>query len=282
MTNTQLQDIAQSLKNAQEAGDKLAEAQAHTKLGNILLRQNSYQEAAQHYQQAIILFDKLELKKEQTQALNRLAVIKIMTQRPQEAIENLEAAQEIAKSINADTLQLAIYGNLGLAHAALGNYIKAVRFHKKVMDASLELEDKQMQLQAQINLADAYLQDKRPQQALGFALVAHDVAKELNATSALVMLLDLIGTIYSRQKDLRTAIDYHKQALDLAVEIGDPHRQAIALANKALAHEALTELESAHQSMTEAQTLFQMLNSEYAANTQKDLARIRRAINGKD
>ncbi|MEA2008579.1 MAG: tetratricopeptide repeat protein, partial [Chloroflexota bacterium] len=185
---------------------------------------------------------------------------------------------EIAKTLEDDTLQPAIYGNLGLAHATLENYVKAVRFHKKVMDASMELEDRQIRLQAQINLADAYLQDKRPQQALGFALVAHDLAKELNSKTSLVMILDLLGTIYSRQKDLRTAIDCHRQAAELAVEVGDPHRQAIALANKALAHEALTETEDAYQAMQEAQSLFQMLNSEYAAKTQKDLTRIRKAM----
>ncbi|MBS1249423.1 MAG: hypothetical protein MAG431_01003 [Chloroflexi bacterium] len=278
MTTTQIHSLSQQLTQAQELGDAPTQAHIHADLGKIFLGDNAYREAYHHYRQAITLFSELGRKKQHALALNNLAIIKIMTQRPREAIEDLKTAQNMAQSLEAENLQLAVCGNLGLGHAALGDFVKAVKFHKKVMEASLDSEDKHMQLQAQINLADAYLQDKRPQQALGFALVAHDLAQEFNAKTSLAMLLDLLGTIYSRQKDLRTAINYHQKAIELAIDIGDPHRQAIASANKALALEALTELEDAHQSMTEAQALFQMLNSDYAAKTQKDLARIREAL----
>ena len=282
MPNTQLQALAQTLEQAQQSGDKHIEAQTHAKLGEILLSHSAYFEAFQHYHQAISLFNEQGLKKQQAQALNHLAIIKIMTQRPQEALEDLESALVIAQSLEDDTLQFAIYGNLGLAYSSLEDYIKAVKFHKKVMNASIDLKDKQMQLQAQINLADAFLQDKREPQALGFALVAHDLAQELKSKASLVIIFDLLGSIYSRKKDLRTAIDYHQKAIDLAWEIGDPHRQAIALANKALALEALTETDEAHKAMQGAHTLFKMLNSEYTTKTTKDLARIRKALDGEE
>ncbi len=282
MINSQLQTLAKTLEQAQQNGTKLVEAQTHAKLGKILLEHNAYREASQHYRQAVSIFTSLGLMKQQAQSLNHLGITKIMTQQPQEAIKDLESALGIAETLKDHTLQLAIYGNLGLAYAALKDYIKAVKFHKKIMDTSIELKDKHMQLQAQINLADVYLQDKRPQQALGFALVAHDLAQELNAEKFLVIIFDLLGTIYSRQKDLRTAIEYHQKAINLSTKIGDPHRQAIALANKALAHEALTETEDAYQAMQEAQSIFQTLNSEYASKTQKNLARIRKTLDEKD
>ena len=84
--------------------------------------------------------------------------------------------------------------------------------------------------------------------------------------------------ISSRQGDLKTAIESHEKSNLIAQEVGDLHRQAIALANKGLALEGLTEMEAALESMRQAENIFRTLNSSYLEKTRRDLQRIQNAM----
>ncbi|NOQ39541.1 MAG: tetratricopeptide repeat protein, partial [Anaerolineales bacterium] len=176
------------------------------------------------------------------------------------------------------TLRAAAGGNLGLAYSSLGDYTKAIKAHKAVLETAEGLQDQSMQLNALINLADSNLQNKNFQPALGFALVAFDIAKSLESLPSLVLIYDLLGMISSRQQDLKSAVDYHQQAYLTAKSLGDLQRQGIALANQGLALEGLTELNKALQVIEQAQEIFTMLKSDYLEKTSKDLERIKTAL----
>jgi tetratricopeptide (TPR) repeat protein len=188
-----------------------------------------------------------------------------------------EALALLDPSLDA-SLQAAIQGNIGLAHSTLGNYKNAIKAHKSVLEIAEENHDEPLRLNALINLADTNLQDKNYQSAYGFALVALDLAKVLGSYPGMALINDLLGMISSRQGNLKTAIEYHQQAYQDAQEIGDLHRQAIALANKGLALEALTDLQGALEVMSQAEDLFIMLNSDYLERTRRDIQRIQKSL----
>jgi len=147
-----------------------------------------------------------------------------------------------------------------------------------VLETAEDLQDQSMQLNALINLADSNLQNKNFQSALGFALVAFDIAKSLESLPSQVLIYDLLGMISSRQQDLRSAVDYHQQAYLIAKSLGDLQRQGIALANQGLALEGLTELSEAFQVLEQAQEIFTLLKSDYLKKTNKDLERIKTSL----
>jgi len=197
---------------------------------------------------------------------------------PEQALQPLNQAIKLADDEGDFPLRAAAGGNLGLAYSAINDYTKAIKAHKAVLETAEDLQDQSMQLNALINLADSNLQNKNFQSALGFALVAFDIAKSLESLPSQVLIYDLLGMISSRQQDLRSAVDYHQQAYLIAKSLGDLQRQGIALANQGLALEGLTELSEAFQVLEQAQEIFTLLKSDYLKKTNKDLERIKTSL----
>ncbi|MFO8037301.1 MAG: tetratricopeptide repeat protein [Anaerolineales bacterium] len=279
MTSSRLRSLSQACQEAQESGDESKQAQAHAKLGKYFLSRNNYREASQHYQKSSQIYTELCMNRHLIRVLNHLGVCKTMLGHPGEAIEDLQRALNLQEEGEPNKhLQSAILGNLGLAYSRLSDYTKALKYHRSAFDLSEELQDPQLQLQAQINLADVLLHAGHADQAHNTALKALALAEEIDAKRSMISTLDLLGMISTRQGDLRTAIDYHAQAAQAAEEQGDLHRQGIALANKALALEGLTELQEAQKTMQKAQEIFTTLQSNYRKKTQQDLQRIKKGL----
>lgn len=254
------------------------EARARARLASIHLSRNQVREAHSQYQTAFELFSSCGLAREAVRAANHLAVCLLRSGRPRAALEILQPLADGLKAGEDPGLTAAVTGNLGLVYTRLEDYTKGVECHKKVLELGQAIGRPGLCLQAQINLADSYLQENRCRQALGFALVARDAARELGARKELAAVYDLLGMISARQGDHRQAVRYHRRAYELADDLGDLHQQARSLANQGLSREALTELETAQDLISRARDLFQSLNSLQVEKTTRDLRRIQRSL----
>ena len=270
--------IFSEIQGAELSGDDLLLAEACLKAGKLFLERNIHPEAIHYLRKAAELFADKGKPIQQAQSLNQLSVCLVFTNQAEIALLELAAAKKCLAGIDHPTLSAAIEGNIGLAYSELEDYRNAAKHHKIVHEAALAISDQSLALNALINLADCNFQDNKYQPALGFALVALDLAKSLESQSSLVIIYDLLGMISSRQGDLKTALDFHQQSLDLARGLGDLLRQGTALANQALAREGLLDLDLACRLMTEAQEIFILLNSDYQEKTRKDLSRIQQRL----
>jgi tetratricopeptide (TPR) repeat protein len=273
-----IESLLEEIQAAQKAGDRFLEGQSNTKIGKLLLERNIYHDALQYYQRAAFLFGEVNRLNHQARSLIHLGICLVLLDLPEQALQPLTLAIKLAEDEGDLTLRAAAGGNLGLAYSANNDYTKAIEAHKSVLETAESLQDQSMQLNALINLADSNLQNKNFQSALGFALVAFDLAKSLESLPSLVLIYDLLGMISSHQQDLRSAVEYHQQAYLTAKSLGDLQRQGIALANQGLALEGLTELNRAFQVIEQAQEIFSLLKSDYLEKTSKDLERIKTAL----
>jgi tetratricopeptide (TPR) repeat protein len=275
---TNLETELANLQDAINQGDFLAAGQACASAGQILLERNLYQEAARYYQEARGHFESLGEDALQAKSLNHLGICLVMKEDPTSALEILDEALALLDRSGDISMLAAVQGNIGLAHSVLGDYPNAIKAHKSVLEAAEESGDDPLQLTALINLADSNLQDKNFQSAHGFALVALDLAKELDSRPGLVIIYDLLGMVSSHQGNLKVAAEYHQEAFEHAEEIGDLLQQGIAMANKGLALEGLTDMEGALGALSLAEEVFRILNSDYLDRTRKDLKRVRKSM----
>ena len=257
-------------------------AEIYLSAARICLENNLHHQACEIFQTASDLFSQAGRLERQVYALNELAVALIAAGRGLQALETINRALQILKNIPNTALISALTGNQGLAHASAGDYQKAAKCHKKVFESAEQAGNKKLKLNALINLAECNLLDGHLQPALGFALVGQDVAAELGSKTSAIMIYDLLGKITARQGNLKKALEYHQSSYQLALEQNDLQRQAVALANQALALEGLTKLDQAYQKMKQAQEIFSMINSEYRGKTSQDLTRIAGALPTKD
>jgi tetratricopeptide (TPR) repeat protein len=271
----ELESLLQEIDRSQPQAGNTALALLYSRAGQLLLEKERFQEAGSFYQQAALLYGQSGDHILQVKAFNQLGVCQLMADQPQKALETLSEAKKRLLRQQDERLLASIEGNIGLAWYALNDYTKAFQSHKRSLELSEKLEDPDLKLRALIDLADCNLQSSYFQPALGFALVALDLARSLPPGPALVSIYDLLGMICSRQGDLQTAIDYHRQASRQANTLGDIRAQARALANQALALEALTELDEALLVMSQARDLFALIGSNFLQRTTQDLERIR-------
>lgn len=275
-----LEKVLIELQIAESKDDHSMAAEACTTAGKIFLERNIYPEAALYFNKAANLFSVTDNPASRAKSLNQLGVCLVMSDQVEQALQELDTALLLINKQDHPALAAAIEGNVGLAHSKLNDHEKAAKSHKAVLETAEKIGDPVLKLNALINLADSNLQDKKYQPALGFALVALDLAKALESTPSLMIIYDTLGMISSRQGNIKTAMSYHQQSYDFALENGDILRQGIALANQALAQESLTELDQAFQLMTQAQDIFTLLNSDYQEKTKKDLRRIQQGRSG--
>lgn len=280
MTEDHLGSTADADLQTLRENDPLAAAAAHRRAGKALLAQSRYQQAEEQYGSAAACFKELGQREPLARTLTHQAVCCLFLGEQERALPLLTRAERLAAELELEDLQAAAAGNLGLAYALDNDYTKAVKEHKRVLEYGEKLEDDQLRLHAQINLADCYLQDGRPRQAQGFALVAHDLAQNTNARSALVKIYHLLGMISAHQSDHRQAVEYHQQASQLAAELGDLQQQGLSLANQALSLEALTDIPQAVKRLTSAREILRTINSTYLEKIDRDLKRMKRSLPG--
>lgn len=273
-----LEMVLSELQSALEEDNLQKAGTACTQAGQIFLERNLYPEAGGYYREASRHFAAANDYQQQSRALNHLGICLVMEDEPRSALEVLQEALDLIEPDQDWSLRAAIQGNLGLAYSALKDHTNAIKAHKSVLKTAEAAGDDPLRLKALINLSDSNLQNKNYRSSLGFALVALDLAKSLQSEPSLVILYDLLGMISSRQGNLKEATEYHQQSYQAALELGDLLRQGIALANKGLALEGLTEMEAALEAMSQAETLFKLLNSSYLDKTQRDMERVRKAM----
>ncbi len=250
----------------------------HTETGKEYLSQHQYRKALPHYQQARDIFQSLQKHRHTERARLHLAVCWMMTGRVQDALDILRAVDQASRELEDKALEGAAAGNLGLAYQNLKDYTNSIEQQKRALEIGRALQDQAMQLQAQIHLAECYLQEGRCRQAQGFGLVAQDLARQLGDLSSLGIIKDLLGRISACGGDLRGAVNYHQEAIEIASKLGDLPHQAAALANLALAKEGLTELKEAADALDQAISLFQLTDSRSLDRALKNRARIKRAL----
>jgi len=270
--------LEQQIQNGQYRGDPAAEARARVRLGKVLLARQQPEQAREHYQRAVELFSGCGQDLGAARAANHLAACLIMADRPEEALAVLVPLAEGLNPRDYPHLWAASVGNLGLAHTKLNDYTKAGSCHKRVLEHAEQDGNQNLRLQAQIHLADCYLQEGRLRQAQGFALVAQDLARRLDSLQELAVTHDLLGMISARRGDHREALRRYRRSGELAEHTGDRHQQALALANQALSLEALTELETARELLVQARGIFQGLDSPHLEKIDRDLDRIRLSL----
>ena len=275
---SKLETALTDIQKALDSGDLLAAGNACSSAGQVLLGRNLYREAAHYYREAGSHFETSGEVALQARSLNHLGICLVMEEDSPSALEILNKALALLEQSPNNSLRTAVQGNIGLAYSALDDYKNAIKSHKSVLEAAEESGDDPLRLNALINLADSNLQDKNYRSSQGFALVALDLAKELDSQPGLVITYDLLGMISSRQGNLKIAAEYHQQSFQAAQEIGDLLRQGIAMANMGLALEGLTDMEGALKAMNLAAELFTLINSDYLEKTRRDIERVHNAM----
>lgn len=155
------------------------------------------------------------------------------------AIQYYEQALAIDHEIGDRVGEGADLHNLGLAYANLGDYQKAIEYYERALMINREIGERRGEEAAIGNLGNAYA-------ALGDLRKANElyeqalvIAREIGDRREEGNALGSLGLTYADLGNVRKAIEFFEQALVIYREIGDRRGEGKALGNLGLSYSAL-------------------------------------------
>ena len=220
--------------------DHIERAHLLQEMGRLAFRSGDSQAATewatQALDQATALEDRLlpedgdasgESRKETAEAISRahntLGIAFARMDRMEEAVSHIEQSVRVAQE--HDLLQVVCRGlaNLGVLYSTL-NPQRAIETCVSGLEAATKIGDLGLQSHLQANLAVAYcaLMEGCEDEGRDAAQAAIDLDRQLGQLDHLAVPLIVLGQIHQCQDEWEPALNYYREALGLAEEIGDP------------------------------------------------------------
>mmetsp|Transcript_67488 Transcript_67488/g.119654 ORF Transcript_67488/g.119654 Transcript_67488/m.119654 type:complete len:944 (-) Transcript_67488:1635-4466(-) len=201
----------QALQEAIGSGDDEAIQSAYTDLGQAFFHRAQYP-------QALHCFEKLLSSTNQSAAANQTATL---------------TAQGIA------------YCHMGLIYLVMGEFQKALEYHRKQLVASQQLEDTAAQGMAYGNMGTAYESLEDWEAALECHQNALSIAERIGDVAGQGIAYASLGSLYDRLADNEQALHCHHNSLSIAEATGDLEAQATACSFLSKAYYAAEKIHKA-------------------------------------
>ncbi len=214
---------------ARQAGDRAAEAEALTGLGNADRRQGRYEQATSHLQQALALYSDVGDRTGQARALHNLGLVNLRRGRPQQAMSHQQQALGLYRDTGDRTGEARALKGLGTIDQLQGRYQQATGHFRQALALCHETGDRTSEGEAVGNLAELALRQSRYRQAAGYYLQALAIFRETGNPEGEASALAGLGDTDLRQGRYQEAIGHQQQALARFRETGDQSSEAQVL-----------------------------------------------------
>jgi tetratricopeptide (TPR) repeat protein/DNA-binding SARP family transcriptional activator len=214
---------------ASQTGDRAAEAYALTNLGVVHLRQGRYQQAAEHYREALALFRETGDRVGEARTLTHLGLVNWRQGRYQQAAERHAQALTRYRETANRVGEANALSNLGLVHWRQGRYEQAAEGHRQALILYRETGHRIGEANALTNLGVVHFRQGRYEQAADDLRHALTLFRETGNRIAEGYALANLGVVNLRQGRYEQAADDLRQALTIFRKTGNRDGEAEAL-----------------------------------------------------
>ncbi len=200
------------------------------------------------------------------------AYILDLRQHPREQIVWLESQLSAARLLKDRREEGNALGNIGLAHAALGDARKAIEFYEQQLVITREIGNRRGEGNALGNLGNAHTSLGEARKAIEYLEQAWTIMREIGDRRGEGNALGNLGNAHKSLGDARKAIKYHEQALPVFREIGYWRGEGNALWNSAVLHNSLGNRPEAIARAAAALAIFEAIEDPNAAQVRAALA----------
>lgn len=211
----------QSLKIAEEIGDKKNMLELYNNIGLFYNNNGNIKLALDYYQKALKVNNDTVNTGRQAILLN-IGYIYYSQNYMDKALQYYGEAYILAKKMNSTYSKAMIINNAGRVFFSQKQYDKAMRCYQKALLLFKECHDNTGIAIAEANIADIYSLQNKVDQALEFYRKSLEVYRGNHFSKGITTALTRIGTLYARQKDTANALKYGLEAIKTAEETSDP------------------------------------------------------------
>ena len=263
---------------ARQTGDRAAEAHALTNLGLAHWRQGRYEQAAEHYRQAMSLFCETGDRDGEARTLTNLGLVNWQQGRYEQAAERHRQGLTRYVETGNRVGEANALSNLGLVYWRWGRYEQAAENHLQALAFYNETGHRYGQANAFANLGVVHLRQGCYEQAADDLNQALALFRQTGNRDGEAEALNGIGETLCDAGQPGHACTQHAAALTLTVETGDRYQQARAHAGLGHAHHTTGKHGRARQHWQHALGLYTDLGVPEAGDVRAHLAALGGAV----
>jgi tetratricopeptide (TPR) repeat protein len=226
-------------------GDRHAEAQALNNLGTIYLYSNKYQQASDHFDQALTRCRAIDDRTGEAQAVTGLGGVQWRTGRYRQAADYYQRADALCRAIGDRNGEARALNNLGCVHERLGHYDRAGDDYHRAAALSRTIGDGNVEARALNNLGGLHRRLGHYQHAADYYQQALIRCRAIGDRYCEAMVLAELGGVRYRLGHRRQGTDHLRHALDRFREIGDRQSEARVLTEFGIVHQLSGDHEQA-------------------------------------
>jgi tetratricopeptide (TPR) repeat protein len=154
-----------------------------------------------------------------------------------EGMEEAEKAEKILEVLDDKDNEFlknktSLYLLKGGLYTRLGEFDRALEITKTILNWLNDLDDKNMQTRALLNVGNIYLQKGNSEKALNYYFKGLEMAKTMGKMTAnYAFLFNNIGVVYRRIGETEKALEYYQRGLQGFQELGNDHAASLMLHN---------------------------------------------------
>ena len=195
-------------------------AKGETDLGLYHYRRGDYPEALNHYQKALVAYEKVSDGSGQGQVYNLLVTLSKKQKDYQRAHEYLDKTMEVCSQINDSSCLSTVFDNRGLVYSEQKDFKKAKAQYLIALGIRKRLKDTVGLAYVYSNLAEVASNEGLFEQAEAYLLQSSEyriLSKDLFGEAVNYTNL---GELYFKQNKYKQAAKYFEQSLDLSRQLG--------------------------------------------------------------
>ncbi|MBL7919131.1 MAG: tetratricopeptide repeat protein [Bacteroidia bacterium] len=177
---------------------------------------------------------KLNFKKGEAKAYNRIGNICMDYGDIPAALKNHEAALALRKEINDEAGLASSYNDIGNSYYLQGNYLKALESFFASLRLKEKLNDEKALTSAYTNIGNVYYDLGNFKEAIKYQSLSLRLAKKQDNQMGIASAHNNLGIVYYGLHKYRQAIIHNSLSLDICRQIGDKAGMARAYSNIAI------------------------------------------------
>lgn len=261
-----------------QIGDPGAQGRALHNLGSVYQRLGRYEEAGDHFWQAIVLARRSGVHDVAAFALSDLGLVQLLTGRSDLSLENLEEALGLFQRAGDLTGQGQVLNNMGMAYSRLDRLPEAIEHIQKALVLFRNTHDRPRQGYALNDIGVIMQATNRHFEAHDHHTEALAIARETGDRALEAAALNGLGNTERHLGSAQTVQNYHERALDISRETGDRYEEAQALEGLANMYQSSALFAPACAHWELALTIYSELGCPEAERASRNLAQLRNEL----
>lgn len=204
-------------------------AQALSTRALVLHQLSRYEEAIAGYQEALRALMEVGDKAGETRARLHLAQAYLDMGKPDQALEEMTRAGELAQRTAHLSLEVSILSSFGAFYYQRGDFHRALQYLQQALELAERLGLRDKTATVLVNLALVYLHLQQPEHMKSVLDRAFSLAREIRSPRIEAHAQLLLGDDLLEQRQWQESTSAFRQVEQLAREMGDTHLELLAL-----------------------------------------------------